>query len=375
MSSKSRLEKMRDQAAKALSAAPPADRFARAQALVARQPNGFAEKSPEQHVAEYTVPEQEVASVSNVRSISNTPSVRTSDGAPYYSEVPLEQIEENPFNARRIYRPERVHEMAGNLRANGQMVPGIATIRNGCTVLAGGHYRFRGLKVAGIPTMKLMIHPGITDQQLYQLSYMENAEREAQSPLDNAIAWKSLIEGGVYANESAIAEVTGMSLPNVNKTLAILKLSEAVLETIKERPDAFALSTLYQLTLLEKAAGPVVTAAMALKVRDEVAVCKDVELARAKYEAKTNRKPKETSRQHRLIGSDGVPLGVLKDWDSGKVSFEINLPDPVQRQALVEELKARFAPKGALPEPAEGAGGTSVMIREAFRARGLATAV
>lgn len=352
MSSKSRLEKMRDQAAKALSAAPPADRFARAQALVARQPNGFAEKAPEQIASpEGASPEPGAAPVTSIRSVSSTHIARVTDGSPYYSEVPLDQIDENPFNARRIYRPERVHDMAGNLRANGQMVPGIATVRNGRTVLAGGHYRFRGLKVAAIPTMKLMIHPGITDQQLYQLSYMENAEREAQSPLDNAIAWRTLIDGGVYTNESAIAEVTGISLPNVNKTLAILKLSEGVLETVKERPDSFALTTLYQLTLLEKAAGPVVTAAMALKVRDEVAVCKDVELARAKYEAKTNRKPKETSRQHRLISSDGTPLGVLKDWDSGKVSFEINLPDPGQRQALVEELKARFAPKDVTDEP------------------------
>lgn len=338
---KSRLEQMRDQAAKALTAAPPADRFARAQALVERQPNGFAEKRPESHRLAASNDTSETApSAVDVQGASVE---APKNGEPYFEEIDITLIDENPFNARRLYRPERVHELAGEIRADGQLVPGLATIRNGRRVLAGGHYRFRALKAAGKPKMKLMIHPDLTDQQLYQISYKENAEREQQSPLDNALAWKALIVEGVYSSESAISEATGMSLPNVNKTMAILKLSDGILDIVKERPESFALSTLYQLTLLERAAGASVAAAMAARVKDEVAVCRDVEEARARYENKPARKQKETSRQHKLHAADGVPLGVLKDWDSGKVTFEITLQDPVKRQALVDELKAKFA--------------------------------
>ncbi|WP_354687264.1 ParB/RepB/Spo0J family partition protein [Cupriavidus necator] len=352
---KNRLEQMREQATKAVNAAPPADRFARAQALVERQPTGFSEKQLEP--AHETQPTAEILrgdfsheSAAAPREEGRKKNILRAPRAsnePYYEEADIGLIDENPFNARRLYRPERVHELAESMRADGQLVPGIATIRNGRRVLAGGHYRFKALKAAGIQRMKLLVHEELTDQQLYQLSYKENAEREAQSPLDNALAWRALIDQGVYTNESAIAEATGMSLPNINKTLAILKLSDSVLDTVKERPDPFALSTLYQLTLLERVAGPAVAGVMAIKVRDEIAVCRDVEEARARYESKTARKQKETSRQHRLLGADGSPLGVLKDWDSGKVSFEITLLDPAQRQALVEELKARFAPQSA----------------------------
>lgn len=337
---KSRLEQMRDQAAKALSAAPPADRFARAQALVERQPNGFAEKRPEEQSASETIASAPKAAVVNLHAVEvDAPK----EAEPYFEEVDIALIDENPFNARRLYRPERVHELAGEIRADGQLVPGLATIRNGRHVLAGGHYRFRALKAAGKNRMKLMIHPDLTDQQLYQISYKENAEREQQSPLDNALAWKALMDESVYPSESAISVATGMSLPNVNKTMAILKLSDGILEIVKERPEPFALSTLYQLTLLERAAGSSVAAAMATKVKDEVAVCRDVEEARARYENKPARKQKETSRQHKLHGADGTPVGVLKDWDSGKVTFEITLLDPAKRQALVDELKAKFA--------------------------------
>lgn len=349
---KSKLEMMREQANKAVAAAPPPDRFARAQALVERQPNGFAEKQPETAVvippnsAEVLKPnfKHDGAGEVAAKAVATVTRAVDAQGGPYYEEADLGLIDDNPFNARRLYRPERVHELAESIRADGQLVPGIATIRDGRRVLAGGHYRFKALKVAGIQSMRLLVHPNLSDQQLYQLSYKENAEREAQSPLDNALAWRSLIDQGVYPNESAIAEVTGMSLPNINKTLAIMKLSEPVLEIVREKPEAFALSTLYQLTLLEKVAGSTVAGAMATKIADEQAFCRDVEEARARYESKPARKQKETSRQHRLIDSDGKPLGVLKDWDSGKVSFEITLLDPAQRRALVDELKERFAP-------------------------------
>ncbi|MDF3839864.1 ParB/RepB/Spo0J family partition protein [Cupriavidus basilensis] len=346
---KSKLDLMREQANKAVAAAPPADRFARAQALVERQPNGFAEKKPDVSVsrqfvsAEVLKPDfkHEVAEEASAKSVTLVSSA--SAAGPYYEETDIGQIDDNPFNARRLYRPERVHELAESMRADGQLVPGIATIRDGRRVLAGGHYRLKALKVAGLPTMRLLVHPNLTDQQLYQLSYKENAEREGQSPLDNALAWRSLIDDCVYPNESAIAEVTGMSLSNINKTLAILKLSEPVLEIVREKPEAFALTTLYQLTLLEKVAGNTVTSAMATKIGQEQAYCRDVEEARTRYESKPPRKQKETSRQHRLLDREGKPLGVLKDWDSGKVSFEITLLDPVQRRALVDELKERFA--------------------------------
>ncbi|WP_423200755.1 ParB/Sulfiredoxin domain-containing protein (plasmid) [Cupriavidus sp. H19C3] len=339
---KSRLEIMREQATKALAVAPPADRFARAQALVERQPNGFAAKAPLEEVEQRpTDIHSEVADKTSKQEV--VPANDASDTEPYYEETDIALVDENPFNARRLYHPERVHELAASIRADGQLVPGIATIRNGRRILAGGHYRLRALKVAGKSKIRLLIHPGLSDQQLYQLSYKENAEREQQTPLDNAIAWEALIKDGVYGSESAIAEVTGMSLPNVNKTLSILKLSQPILEIVKERPESFALTTLYQLRLLEGAAGSTVATDMALKVRDEAAVAKDVEIVRTRYETRPARKTKETSRQHKLVGPDGTNVGVLKDWDSGKVTFEITLKDAAKRQELIEELKAKFS--------------------------------
>ncbi|MEB0014354.1 ParB/RepB/Spo0J family partition protein [Glaciimonas sp. Gout2] len=195
--------------------------------------------------------------------------------------IALDMIDPNPFNARKIYRTSRVSELAASIGAHGQEIPGVATPREGRFVLAAGHYRLRALKLIGAKSMALMIHEGLSDRELYAHSYRENAEREAQSALDNALSWRELLDQGVYASETEIAEVTGMSLPNVNKTIAALRLSPNVLDFIKEDPKTFALSVLYELALYEAVVGETRALTMAKLVADGEAGRKEIQEARA----------------------------------------------------------------------------------------------
>ena len=256
--------------------------------------------------------------------------------------IPLEQIDPNPFNARKIYRTSRVSELAASIGAHGQEIPGVATVRGDRIVLAAGHYRLRALKMIGAKSMALMIHEGLSDRDLYAHSYRENAEREAQSALDNALSWRELLDQGVYASETEIAEVTGMSLPNVNKTMAALRLSAAVLDFIKEDPKTFAMSVLYELALYENVAGTAKALAIARLVSTNDAGRKEIQDARANVESPRERKRKETSRQYK-IQQEGVHIGSLKEWDSGKVMLEIMLTDTKERSSLIAELKERFS--------------------------------
>jgi ParB family transcriptional regulator, chromosome partitioning protein len=66
-----------------------------------------------------------------------------------------------------------------------------------------------------------------------------------------------------------------------------------------------------------------------------------VEALRSQLEKGGQRKRKEVSRQYK-ISQGAVQIGVIKEWDSGKLSLEIKLPDPKERSALLDELKRRF---------------------------------
>lgn len=265
----------------------------------------------------------------------------TSNGAELMT-VDISLVDDNPFNARCVYKPSRITELAASIAKHGQEQPGVAARRAGRFVLAAGHYRKKALLAAGKTTIDLLVYAAMSDQELYAHSYRENGEREAQTSLDNALAWKNLLEQKVFTDATAISVATGISLPNVTKTLRALDLSQQVLDVVREEPDAFPLSVLYELVLFEKDAGTATAIDMAVRIRAGEASRRDIEEARRQAgEDKKPRKLKEVSRQYKIL-RDGKPVGQLKDWDSGKVSFEVLLDDPKERAALVEELRARF---------------------------------
>lgn len=304
----------------AAAATPVHDKFDRAERVVAVRPTGYHE-TPGAGAPE---PEAEA----NGRKV-------------YFAKIPVEQVDPNPFNARQIYVPQKVSEIAASMVANGQMVPCIGTMRGDRCVLVAGHYRHKGAKKGGLGTLDFMIHEGLTDKELYEMSFRENEERSSQSPLDNALVWDGLIKRGLYTDVASIADAIGQSIPNVHKTMAILKLSEPILDLVKERPDAFALSALYELHLLEKVGGQAVALGMAQKVGEGEAGRKEVSDLRVRLESPAGRQTRESSRQYK-IQRDGQNIGFLKDWDSGKVAFEIKMSDPKARADLVEEFKKRF---------------------------------
>jgi ParB family chromosome partitioning protein len=269
----------------------------------------------------------------------------TSSHEARFVAAPIDLVDPNPFNARKIYRPERVNELAASIGAHGQDVPGIATMRNGRYVLAAGHYRMRAIKVCGLNTMNLMLHEGLTDKELYEYSYRENAEREGQSALDNALCWRNLLDLKLYASETELSETTGISLSNINKTLRILKLSDEILDVVKEDPAVFALTALYELALYEAAAGTKEAFAMARLIKDGEAGRKEVQEARAKVENHKERKRKETSRAYK-IQRGGASIGSVKVWDSGRIMLDVVLTDDSDRDSVLSELKELFGVTG-----------------------------
>lgn len=295
------------------------DRFKRAEGIVEVQPSGLM-PSPT-FTSESTIQTDRKISLENVQ---------------------VELIDVNPFNARRIYIPERIKDLSASIATSGQLTPGIGTKKNGRYILVAGHYRLRAIKLAGIHTMSLMIHENLSNQDLYKISFKENDERMQQSALDNALSWKDLIDRNVYPNESAIAEVTGQSLPTINKTLSILKLSDDILEKVKQMPQNYGVSILYELVLLEQVAGTEEALVMTEKVgAGEISRKELIEYRATLGSPVKKRNRKENGRQYKIMVK-GKDKGTIKEWDSGRVMVDIVLDDPSEREALVELLKTRF---------------------------------
>jgi len=137
-----------------------------------------------------------------------------------------------------------VQERAASIATHGQKTPGLATpdpARPGHYILIDGHYRKRALASAGKLEMECFIESNLNDLDFYRLSFLLNEQRSDQSALDNAIAWRQLLDEGKVQKEEDICELTGMSAGTVNKTLALLRLPESVLGVMRERPSAIGI--------------------------------------------------------------------------------------------------------------------------------------
>lgn len=258
--------------------------------------------------------------------------------------VPISNVHDNPYNARRIYDQEAIKELALSLATEGQLVPAPVVPHPsmpGHYVLIDGHYRKKSLLHAGKDEILCLAGEPVDGLQLYRLSFEINEKRNAQSPLDNAMAWRHLLDEKRVESAADIAELVGLSKGQVSKTLALLDLPPSALAKIQEKPGKFSLKVGYELTLFATQLAEPDLLALIDKVVEEDLSSRQLEAMRDKSQNARPRKPKETSRQYK-IRRDGAVIGAIKDWDSGKVAFEIKLPDARQREELLGVLKQHF---------------------------------
>lgn len=323
----------------------------------ARNPDRFAQSRAHVHDSPFAR-----TPVANVR--------RPSGPAESTLAAPVEDFLDNPFNARTIYRDERVAELAANIAVEGQITPvpvcEVETARRlvheagdskagevlnraltGTTakyLMLGGHYRKRSVGRLGDRPLMFNLVEVKSLLGLYLKSYAENDEREATSPLDDAMAWANLLDLGLVKSQEQIAEATGKPRTTVVKTLALLKLPTEVQTVFREQPENYTLTAGYLLTQL---ANHVQLARLVLLatqiVKDEVST-RELEAEVARFTAGAPaRKQRDMSRQHKILARDGSgAIGTIKDWDNGRLQLDVLLADPKEKEELLSTLKERF---------------------------------
>lgn len=262
-----------------------------------------------------------------------------------YHEVDVRLIDENPFNARYIYLPSRVDEIAANIAQFGQDTPGIATIRNGRYILVDGLYRLKGIRKIGKETMDLIVREGLTDQQMLEYSFRENHERKSQTALDNALAWSDALKRSLYVDQADLARGLALKEDIVSMTLSVLKLSSQVLEYVRQEPDGFSYSILNELVKYETVTNAEMALVAAYKIgqgdltrRELIAMRQTAEessnthLVRGRKKAHSNRYP---------LQDGGVHVGLLKEWDAGRVVLDVKLTVE-KRKGLMELIRTFF---------------------------------
>lgn len=167
------------------------------------------------------------------------------------AEVPVDKIARDDDQPREEFDPDALARLAASLKERGQLQP--IRVRwseeRGQYVIICGERRWRAAMMAGMATMSCVIADGpIEPGELLAIQLIENALREDLSDLEQAKAFRTLMETHGWSQHQLAREL-GIAQPNVVRSLALLKLPEAVQEQVEQ--GTLKAATAYQLARLD----------------------------------------------------------------------------------------------------------------------------
>ena len=142
-------------------------------------------------------------------------------------QVPLDQIDENPYQTRQRFDNQALQELADSIRANGVVQPVVVRATPaGRFVLILGERRCRASKLAGKPTIPAIVR-SVSDQQAAEMTVVENLQRQDLNCLEQANAFARLSREFGLTQEQ-IGQRTGMARESVSNYMRLLKLPPMV---------------------------------------------------------------------------------------------------------------------------------------------------
>ena len=145
--------------------------------------------------------------------------------------ISITDIQKNPYQPRKEFDGEKLHELAQSIKENGVIQPIIVRQSPviGYEILAGER-RYRASLLAGLRYIPAVVKQ-LSEQEMMVQSNIENLQRENLNPIEEARAYESLVEKGFTHAE--IADKMGKSRPYISNSIRLLSLPEPILSEVE----------------------------------------------------------------------------------------------------------------------------------------------
>ncbi len=142
-------------------------------------------------------------------------------------EIPLDQIDPNPFQTRSHIDEEQLAELAASISANGVVQPILVRpLASGRFQLIAGERRWRASQKAGKPTIPAILRQ-VSDEQAMEITIVENLQRADLNPMEQARAFDRLSRE-FHMTQEQMALRTGKDRATVSNFLRLLRLPQGV---------------------------------------------------------------------------------------------------------------------------------------------------
>ena len=141
-------------------------------------------------------------------------------------EVPIDQIEVNPNQPRKVFDFTALDELAASIRSSGVIQPIIVRRLVGSYQLIAGERRWRAARQAGLERIPAIVRDA-TDAQSIELALVENLLREDLNPIEAAQAYQKLLAEFGWTQEE-LAQRIGKDRTSIANCLRLLRLPEEI---------------------------------------------------------------------------------------------------------------------------------------------------
>ena len=147
-------------------------------------------------------------------------------------EIKVQELRPNPYQPRTNFRPEAIEELKQSIMEHGILQPIIARKSIKGYEIVAGERRFRAAKEAGLTEVPVVIRK-LSEQQMMELAILENLQREDLNPIEEAVAYQTLLER-LNLTQEQLAQRLGKSRPHIANYVRLLTLPPEIREFISE---------------------------------------------------------------------------------------------------------------------------------------------
>ena len=251
---------------------------------------------------------------------------------PVEMKVKITKIEPNKEQPRRNFDEDALIELSESIKQHGVLQPIIVQDRKDYYEIIAGERRWRAAKIAGLKEVPVIVKK-FTDQEILEISLIENIQRENLNPIEEAIAYKRLLEE-FHLKQDEVAERVSKSRTAVTNSMRLLKLDERVQQMVIDEKlstgHARALLGIEDLELQYQTANKVFDES--LRVREVEKLVKVMNAPKKEVKKPEINQAVYDDMSERLKKLMGTKVQILpKNNDKGKIEIEYYSSDELER--------------------------------------------
>lgn len=253
--------------------------------------------------------------------------------------VPILKVEPNPNQPRRQFDEDSLQELADSVKQYGILQPLIVKKHDKFYEIIAGERRWRAAKLAGLKEVPVLIRD-YAENEIVEIALIENIQREDLNPIEEALAYKRLMQEFSLKQDQVAAKVS-KSRAAITNSLRLLKLDQRVQNLLSE--EMITTGHARALLAIEDSDQQYETA---MKVFDEKLSVREIEKLVKQMSKKKKETPKEENKVQEFLFANieeslkqalGSKVNIKNRNNKGKIEIEYYSKEELDR--LVDMLR------------------------------------